>query len=76
MKKVISVNDLCCERCAKQMACKLQLTEGVLKAKADYKRNRIFVEVASDVSDEALKAVFAGTGMEVISIEFRKGLFG
>lgn len=76
MKKVINVNDLCCERCAKQMAAKLMLTEGVLKAKADYKHNRIFVEVESGVLDETLKEVFGGTGMEVLSIEPRKGLFG
>lgn len=76
MKKVIVVNDLCCERCAKQMAVKLALIDGVRAAKANYKKNIVFVDVEESVSDEALKGVFEGTGMEVLSIEKRKGIFG
>lgn len=76
MKKTIIVDDLCCRRCADQMAVKLALLEGVLKAKADYKKSRIFIEVSSAVRDESLKSVFEGTGMTVLSIEIRKGIFG
>ncbi len=76
MKKVVLVNDLCCQRCADQMAVKLALVEGVLKAKADYKRNKIFIEVKEGVEEEALRKVFEGTGMEVLSVEVRKGIFG
>ncbi len=76
MKKVICVNDLCCQRCADQMAVKLALVDGVVKAKADYKKNRIFVEVKEDLNEEELKKVFEGTGMEVLSITLRKGIFG
>ena len=32
MKKVIEVNDLCCERCARRLAGTLELSDGVLKA--------------------------------------------
>ena len=76
MKKVIYVNDLCCQRCADQMATKIALVDGVMKAKADYKHQRIFVEIEERITDETLKAVFAGTDMEVLSIEKRKGIFG
>lgn len=76
MKKTIKVNDLCCQRCADQMAIKIALIEGVRAAKASYKKNIIFVDVNESVTDEALKAVFDGTGMEVLSIEKRKGIFG
>lgn len=76
MKKVITVNDLCCERCAKQMATKLALLDGVRAAKSNYKKNIIFVDVADDLPDERLKEVFKDTGMEVLSIERRKGIFG
>lgn len=75
MKKVIVVDDLCCEACAKQMAVRLALLDGVLHAKANYKKQRIFVEVLSTVTDETLESVFEGTGMTVLSIEKRKGLF-
>ena len=76
MKKVISVDDLCCQRCAEQMAVRLALIDGVLNAKANYKKNKIFIEVRSDVRDEELLAVFEDTGMTVQSIEIRKGIFG
>ncbi len=76
MKKVVYVNDLCCQRCAEQMAVKLALVDGVSKARADYKKNRIFIDVKESVEESALRAVFEGTGMEVLSIELRKGIFG
>ena len=76
MKKVICVDDLCCQRCADQMAVKLALIDRVLKAKADYKKGKIFIEVKESVQDESLAAVFDGTGMKVLSIEIRKGIFG
>ena len=76
MKKVISVDDLCCQRCADQMAVRLALIDGVLNAKANYKKNKIFVEVRSDVPDEELFTAFEGTGMTVQAIEIRKGIFG
>ena len=76
MKKTIKVNDLCCQRCADQMAIKIALLDGVRAAKASYKKNIIFVDVTDDVTDEALKSVFDGTGMEVLAIEKRKGIFG
>ncbi len=76
MKKVVYVNDLCCQRCADQMAVKLALIDGVDKAKADFKKNRIFIEVKEGVTEDALKAPFEGTGMQVLSIELRKGIFG
>ena len=76
MKKTIKVNDLCCQRCADQMAVKIALLDGVRAAKASYKKNIIFVDVTEMVTDDMLKGVFEGTGMEVLSIEKRKGIFG
>lgn len=76
MKKVICVDDLCCQRCAEQMAVRLALIDGVLKAKADYKKGKIFIEVKESVPDERLQEVFVDTGMKVLSIEIRKGIFG
>ncbi len=76
MKKVIRVDDLCCERCAKQMAVRLSLLDGVRAAKASYKKQLIFVDVAEDTPDERLQSVFADTDMHVLSIEKRKGIFG
>lgn len=76
MKKTIKVNDLCCQRCAEQMATKLALLDGVRAAKANYKKSVIFVDIDESVTEEAIKTAFEGTGMEVLSIEARKGIFG
>ena len=75
MKKVITVTDLCCERCARHVAEKLHLCDGVLKAKANYKKNQIFVEVSSDCMEETLREYLAKEGYDVVSIEKRKGIF-
>ena len=75
MKKTIFVDDLCCQRCADQMAVKIALIDGVLAAKGSYKKGVIFIETAERVSDEEIIAKFDGTGMNVLSIEPRRGLF-
>ncbi len=76
MKKVIKVDDLCCQRCADQMAVKLALVDGVRAAKSNYKKKLIFIDVCDFVRDSDIIAAFEGTGMSVLSIEERKGLFG
>ena len=75
MKKVITVTDLCCERCARHVAEKLLLCDGVLKTKPNYKKNQILVEVLSDCEEETLKEYLKKDGYEVVSIEKRKGIF-
>ena len=76
MKKTIKVDDLCCQRCADQMAVKIALIDGVHAAKGSYKKSFILIDVGENVTDEQLKSVFEGTGMNVLSIEKRKGIFG
>ena len=76
MKKVIKVDDLCCQRCADHMATKIALIDGVRAAKGNYKKQSIFIDVTETVSDESLKEAFVGTDMNVLSIEIRKGIFG
>lgn len=75
MKKVITVSDLCCERCAKRLACKLELCDGVFKAKANYKKSLVFVEVKNDFSDDELREAVCVAGFEAVAIAPRKGLF-
>lgn len=76
MKKVIKVDDLCCQRCADYVATKVALIDGVRAAKGNYKKQSIFIEVSETVDDETLKEAFVGTDIQVLSIEMRKGIFG
>ena len=75
MKKVIVVEDLCCARCAKRVANQLELVDGVLKAKANDKRNCIYLEVREGISDEELKDFVEKSGYTVVSVANRKGIF-
>lgn len=75
MKKVIRVKDLCCALCGERLSEALELKDGVLKARSDVKRNTIFVEILSSVSDATLRAAVEKEGFEVLSVENRRGLF-
>ena len=75
MKKVVVVEELCCARCAKRLANHLELTDGVLKAKANDKRNCIYLEVREEISDEEIKELVEKSGFTVVSVGNRKGIF-
>lgn len=74
MKKVIEVADLCCKKCAERVERKLLLLDGVQGAKANFRRNIVFVE--SELSDEALAACVTDAGFTVKEVRPRKGIFG
>ena len=74
MKRVIEVEDLCCKRCAERAEKKLLLLDGVSGAKANFKKNIIFVE--TELPDAALTACITDAGFTVKEIRDRKGIFG
>ena len=74
MKRVIEVEDLCCKRCAERAEKKLLLLDGVSGAKANFKKNIIFVE--TELPDAALAACITDAGFVVKEIRERKGIFG
>ncbi len=75
MKKIIRIEDLCCKRCAVRAANKLELLDGVLSAKGNYRKNVILVQHDSRVTDEMLKETVEKESFVVLSVEERKGLF-
>ena len=74
MKRVIEVEDLCCKRCAERAEKKLLLLDGVSGAKANFKKNIIFVE--AEIPDEALAACVTDAGFTVKCVRDRRRLFG
>ncbi len=73
MKKVIEVEDLCCKRCAERAEKKLLLLDGVTGAKANFKKNLVFVETS--LPDTVLTQAVELAGFLVKSIRPRKGIF-
>ncbi len=74
MKKVIEIEDLCCKRCAERAEKKLLLLDGVTGAKANFRRNIVFVETT--LPDSALTSYLELAGFMVNAIRPRKGIFG
>lgn len=74
MKKVIEVDGMCCKKCAERAERKLRLLDGVANARANFKKQIIFVE--SDLSDELLEECVTQAGFTVKEIRKRKGIFG
>lgn len=74
MKKVIEVEDLCCKRCAERAERKLLLLDGVKGARANFKKNVVFVE--TELPDSVLTAAIELAGFIVKAIRPRKGIFG
>lgn len=75
MKKIVRTGDLCCKTCADRAAEKLKSVNGVLSAKADFKKSVILIEVNESASDDEIAAFIRDLGYEVKGIEIRKGLF-
>lgn len=74
MKKVIAVEGMCCKKCAERAERKLRLLEGVTGARANFKKQIIFVE--SDLNDEILANCVVDAGFTVKEIRIRRGIFG
>ena len=74
MKKVISVDGMCCKKCAERAEKKLLLLDGVKGARANFKKSVIFVD--GELSDEELASCITEAGFTVKEISIRKGIFG
>lgn len=74
MKKVIEIPDLCCKKCAERAERKLLLLDGVTGAKANFKKNVVYVETT--LPDSALADCLELAGFAVGAIRPRKGIFG
>lgn len=74
MKKVVSVEGLCCKRCAERVEKKLLLLDGVTGARANFKKGVVLVE--SSLPDEALIACVDEAGFKATEVRIRKGIFG
>ncbi len=73
MKKVIELEDLCCKKCAERAEKKLRLLDGVSGARANYKKNIVFVETT--LEDSLLTECMQLAGFVVKCVRPRKGLF-
>lgn len=68
MKKLISVEGMCCARCAKRVEDALSAATGVVSADVKLKKNLAVVRSRVEVPDELIKSVIEGAGFKVTQI--------
>lgn len=76
MKKTVYVKEFCCSRCTERLEERLQENENILRAKTDFKRNRVLLEVKENFSDGEIAELFEKEEIEILRIENRKSIFG
>ena len=69
MKKLITVEGMCCAHCAKRVEDALSAVSGVVSADVKLKKNLAIVRSREEVSDDEIKSVIEGAGYKVTEIE-------
>ncbi len=75
MKKIIQVEGMHCQNCAKAVEDALSAIEGVSKAKADLQKKTATATMKTDVDDKLLVEAISAKGFEVGEITIKEGLF-
>jgi len=69
MKKKISIEGMSCGHCANHVKGALAELAGVNKVNVNLEEKHAIVELAADVTDEAIKAAIDEVGYDVVGID-------
>ena len=68
MKKIVNIEGMCCERCAKRVENALSAVSNVVSADVKLKKKIAVIRSREEVSDEALSKAVTDAGFTVSSI--------
>ena len=68
MKKIVNIEGMCCEHCAKRVENVLSAVSGVVSADVKFKKKIAIIRSRVEVSDEEIKKVVTDAGYTVASI--------
>jgi cation transport ATPase len=71
MKKIVSIEGMCCEHCAKRVEGALSAVPNVVSADVKLKKNLAIIRSREEVSDEAIKQAVEDIGYHVAGIEVK-----
>ena len=71
MKKIVYIDGMCCEHCAKRVENALSTVANVVSADVKLKKNIAVLRSRHDIDDEEIKQVVADAGYTVMSIEVK-----
>ncbi|MGN0818695.1 MAG: heavy metal translocating P-type ATPase [Candidatus Coproplasma sp.] len=69
MKKIVTVDGMCCEHCAARVEKALSAVSGVVSADVKLKKKTAVVRSREEISDDEIKKVITDAGYTVVSIE-------
>ncbi|MBD5584245.1 MAG: metal-transporting ATPase, partial [Clostridia bacterium] len=69
MKKIVSIEGMCCEHCAKRVEDKLSTAKNVVSVDVKLKKKIAVIRSREEVSDEEIKELVTDAGYKVLSIE-------
>lgn len=69
MKKVVHINGMCCERCAKRVEDRLLTAKNVISADVKFKKNIAVIRSREEVDNAEIEALVAEAGFTVAAIE-------
>ena len=71
MKKIVGIEGMCCERCAKRVENALGAVSGVVSADVKLKKKIAVIRSREEVSDKEISTAVTNAGFAVSSIEIK-----
>ena len=71
MKKIVNIEGMCCERCAKRVENALSAVSGVVSADVKLKRKIAVIRSREEVDNEEIYRTVENAGFKVSSIELK-----
>ncbi|MCD8309397.1 MAG: cation transporter [Clostridia bacterium] len=68
MKTVITIEGMCCDKCAKRAENALSAVKGVVNCDVKFKKNTAVIRSREPVSEEEIKKVISDAGFTVTEI--------
>ena len=69
MKKIVSIEGMCCKHCAKRVEDKLSTAKNVISVDVNLKKNNAVIRSREEVSNDEITALITDAGYKVVSIE-------
>lgn len=69
MKKIVLIDGMCCEHCAKRVEQKLATATNVISVDVKLKKKIAVIRSREEVSDEEIKTLISDAGYTVMAIE-------
>ena len=71
MKKIVHIEGMCCQHCAKRVESALSSVTNVVSADVKFKKNLAVIRSREEVSDDEILKVITDAGYKVLSIEVK-----